>query len=60
MARMFYNDISGVFICFDLTDADSFDNVNYWLNDLTQHAPKDHIKMLVGLKLDLVQPSQDG
>ena len=60
MARMFYNDVSGVFLCFDLTDADSFDAISYWLTDLAQHAPKDAIKCLCGLKLDLIQPAGDG
>ena len=54
IARMFYNDVNGVFICFDLTDKETFDELSFWLNDLEQHAPKGAAKILCGLKLDLV------
>ena len=55
IARMFYNDVNGVFLCFDLSDdVDAFSKLNFWLEDLKEHAPNDAIKMLCGLKLDLV------
>ena len=60
MARMFYNEVRGVLVCFDLTDSDSFDNLQYWLNDLEQFAAKDVVKMLCGLKIDLIQPKENG
>ena len=56
---MYYNEVCGVFVCFDLTDGDSFNSVNFWLNDLSSNAPKNVVKILCGLKLDLVQPSSD-
>ena len=31
IARMYYNDTTGAFICFDLTDEDSFGAVNFWI-----------------------------
>ena len=34
LARMYYKDICGVVLCFDLTDEDSFKNINFWLTDL--------------------------
>lgn len=46
----------GAFVCFDLTDEDSFSAVNFWLQDLNANAPKNIVKILCGLKLDLVQP----
>ena len=52
---MYYNDVCGAFVCFDLADEDSFNNVNFWLQDLTANAPKNTVKILCGLKLDLVQ-----
>ena len=56
IARMYYNDVCGAFVCFDLTEEDSFNAVNFWLQDLSANAPKNIVKILVGLKLDLVQP----
>ena len=53
---MFYNDVSAVYVCFDLTDDDeAFSKLDYWLTDLDNHAPSDAVRMLCGLKLDLVQ-----
>jgi len=52
---MYYNDVCGAFVCFDLTEEDSFNAVNFWLQDLATNAPKNIVKILVGLKLDLVQ-----
>ena len=43
-------------MCFDLTEHDSFEAVNFWLQDLNANAPKNIVRILVGLKLDLVQP----
>lgn len=59
IARMYYNDVCGAFVCFDLADEDSFNNVNFWLQDLTANAPKNTVKILCGLKLDLVQELAD-
>ena len=57
---MFYNDVNGVFVCFDLTDdVEAFDKVNYWIEDINQNAPANAVKMLCGLKLDLVEPTDD-
>ena len=52
---MYYNDVCGAFVCFDLTDEDSFNAVNFWLQDLNANAPKNAVKILCGLKLDLVE-----
>ena len=59
IARMYYNDVCGAFVCFDLTEEDSFNAVNFWLQDLNANAPKNIVRILVGLKLDLVQPMQN-
>lgn len=50
---MYYKDVSGVLLCFDLTDEESFKNVNFWLGDLNKHAPAKLVKVLVGNKSDL-------
>jgi GTPase SAR1 family protein len=51
---MYYNDVQGVLVCFDLTDEESFSKLNFWLQDLQRHAPENIVKFLVGLKSDLV------
>lgn len=53
IARMYYKDVSGVLLCFDLTDEESFKNINFWLSDLNKHAPAKIVKLLVGNKQDL-------
>ena len=55
IARMFYNEVNGVFICFDLTDEEeAFNKVKFWLDDLEKNAPNNAVKILCGLKLDLI------
>ena len=34
ITRMYYKDVCGVAICFDLTDEESFKNLSFWLTDL--------------------------
>lgn len=51
---MYYNDVQGVLVCFDLTDEESFQRLNFWLQDLARHAPENVVRILVGLKYDLV------
>jgi len=53
IARMYYKDVSGVLLVFDLTDEESFKNINFWLGDLNKHAPSKLVKILVGNKSDL-------
>jgi len=48
-----YRLISGVLICYDITDAESFAQVNVWRNEVITYAPKDTLVSLVGLKSDL-------
>ena len=40
-------------MCYDITNADSFDACKFWLKDIERHAPQNTIKFLVGLKSDL-------
>ena len=52
IARMYYKDVCGVMLCFDLTDVESFKNLKYWIDDLHTHAPDNVVKILVGNKQD--------
>lgn len=53
IARMYYRDANGVLICYDITNADSFEACKFWLKDIERHAPQNTIKFLCGLKSDL-------
>lgn len=56
---MYYKDVSGVLLCFDLSDEESFKNLNFWLSDLAKHAPEKLVKILVGNKSDLCRANED-
>lgn len=46
-------------LAFDLTDEDSFKNINFWLSDLQKHGPEKIVKILVGNKYDLADDKED-
>ena len=49
----YYKGAHGVMIVFDLTDRNSFNNVNSWLNEVKKHAGGQVVKMIIGNKCDL-------
>lgn len=51
---MYYKDVCGVMLCYDLTDVDSFNNLEFWINDLKTHAPANIVKVLIGNKFDVL------
>ena len=44
-----------MFLCFDLTREDTFNNLRKWLSDVRQHASEDIVVYLIGSKQDLVE-----
>jgi len=48
-----YRLVSGVLICYDITDAESFAQIGVWRNEVVTYAAKDTLVSLVGLKADL-------
>ena len=42
-----------VFLCFDLTREDTFNNLGTWLGDIRTHAEADVLVYLIGSKADL-------
>ena len=50
---MYYRDSHGVLLCYDITNAESFESCKFWLKDVEKHAPADTIKVICGLKADL-------
>lgn len=49
----YYRGAHGIIIVYDITDADSFDNVKYWLKEIGRYANKNVDILVVGNKLDL-------
>ena len=52
VAKMYYRDVHGVILVYDITDKHSFDRVKYWLDDLEMNGNKMEMRILVGSKLD--------
>ena len=40
-------------LVYNITDLESFENLNYWLYEIEKNAPKDVYKILVGNKCDI-------
>jgi Ras-related protein Rab-1A len=49
----FYRNAHGVIICFDLTDVESFRNINNWYEEVKRYCPEGTQVYLVGTKSDL-------
>lgn len=49
----YYRSAMGVVMCYDITDENSFQNVEMWLHNLEQHGSGDVCKILLGNKADL-------
>ena len=45
--------ILGALLVYDVTDQDSFERVNFWLNQLKKFAPENIVIQVVGNKIDL-------
>lgn len=53
MVSSFYRGAHGVMICFDITDLESFRNVDNWLEEVTRYCPGNTPVFLIGTKADL-------
>ena len=49
----YYRGAHGIIVVYDITDADSFDNVRHWLKEIGRYANKNVDILVVGNKLDL-------
>ena len=49
----YYRVASGILLLYNITDRDSFDNLNSWLIDIEKNTKKDVCKILVGTNCDL-------
>jgi small GTP-binding protein len=53
LARIYFRDAQCVLIVYDIADHATFDDVNYWLEELEQLTPDSHFRVLVASKCDL-------
>jgi len=54
MSRIYYRSAKAALVCYDITDAQSFEKTKFWVNELLQNEEGCAI-YIVGTKLDLVQ-----
>jgi small GTP-binding protein len=51
--QLYYNDIAGAVLFYDVNCRETFDNLHFWINELNQHGPEYRIsKLLIGNKID--------
>ena len=55
LPKQYYERIEGVFLFYDITNEQSFDNIIKWLKDILEGGHKDLIVYLLGNKVDLVE-----
>jgi small GTP-binding protein len=53
LQKIYYKDIYGALLVFDLTNKDSFDSLRKWLNELKDNSPEDIVYCFAGNKSDL-------
>ncbi|CAM9622428.1 unnamed protein product [Chrysoparadoxa australica] len=53
ITRAFYRGVHGIALVYDVTDEDSFKNVNYWMANIATHAEGRISIILLGNKVDL-------
>lgn len=51
---MYYRDADAAIIVYDITDPKSFDDIESWIDELRDKAPKNIEIVIVGNKVDLI------
>ncbi|CAF4208706.1 unnamed protein product [Adineta steineri] len=51
----FYRGVHGIFIIYDATNKESFQNLNKWLRDINIYGDKDVMKLIIANKCDLAE-----
>lgn len=52
ITQAYYRGASGILLAFSVTDPRSFQNIEKWVGQMEENAPKDCCKVLVATKLD--------
>jgi Ras-related protein Rab-1A len=53
ITKSYYRGSNGIIIVYDITDRESFDQVQHWMNEIDAHAMVEVCRLLVGNKADL-------
>ena len=53
ITKSYYRGSNGIVVVYDITDRESFDQVQQWMSEIDQHASQDVCRLLVGNKADL-------
>lgn len=58
ITNSYYRGSNGAIVVFDLADRDSFENLDYWFNDLKSYSKENIPVIIVGNKSDLLNEQQ--
>jgi small GTP-binding protein len=53
ISPMYFRSANGVFICFDVTNFMSFENISFWLTEIEKNSPPNVLIHILGTKCDL-------
>jgi Ras-related protein Rab-1A len=53
ITKSYYHGSNGIVVVYDITDRESFDQVQHWMSEIDAHASSDVCRLLVGNKADL-------
>ena len=53
LTRSFYKQANGIVVVFDVSNRDSFGNVKFWMESISDHADQNVCKIMVGNKIDI-------
>jgi small GTP-binding protein len=54
----YYKSVAGIVLVYDITEIESFNNLNNWIEEIEKNASKDVCKILVGTKSDMEDKRQ--
>lgn len=58
ITRQYYNDAHGILLIYDISNRDTFDDIEKWVEDIKNSAPADCVIFLIGNKSDLIDKRQ--
>ena len=59
ISRKYYEGVSGIILCFDVTDKSSFESLTeYWLPKIQENSDENTEVVLVGNKIDMINDRQ--
>ena len=55
ITKSYYRGSNGIVVVYDITDRESFEQVQHWMSEIDAHAQADVCRLLVGNKCDLAE-----